>query len=178
MKGSIRKKPKAETVHVNNRIRAPQVRVIDSDGSQIGIMPIRDALDKAYDRGLDLVEISPNAKPPVCRILDYGKYKYEQAKKAKSAKKKQHTVQLKEMRYRPKIEEHDYQFKTKHVKEFLIQGFKVKVYVEFRGREMAHIEFGKKIMERLQEDLAEVAVVEQKAKMEGRNLIMIVMPKT
>ncbi|NIP42662.1 MAG: translation initiation factor IF-3 [candidate division Zixibacteria bacterium] len=165
-------------MRVNSRIRAPQVRVIDTDGSQIGIMPTREAVEKAYEKGLDLVEVSPNAKPPVCRILDFGKYKYEQSKKAKAAKKKQHTVQLKEMRYRPKIEEHDYNFKTKHVKEFLLQGYKVKVFVEFRGREMAHIEFGKKIMERLQEDLSEVAVVEQKPKMEGRNLIMIVMPKT
>jgi translation initiation factor IF-3 len=163
---------------VNSRIRAPQVRVIDSDGTQIGIMPTRDAIEKAYEKGLDLVEVSPNAKPPVCRILDFGKYKYEQAKKAKQAKKKQHTVQLKEMRYRPKIEEHDYNFKTKHVREFLLQGFKVKLFVEFRGREMAHVEFGKKIMERLEQDLSDVAVVEQKAKMEGRNLIMIVMPKS
>jgi translation initiation factor IF-3 len=154
------------------------VRVIDSDGTQIGIMPTRDAIEKAYEKGLDLVEVSPNAKPPVCRILDFGKYKYEQAKKAKQAKKKQHTVQLKEMRYRPKIEEHDYNFKTKHVREFLLQGFKVKLFVEFRGREMAHVEFGKKIMERLEQDLADVAIVEQKAKMEGRNLIMIVMPKS
>lgn len=154
------------------------MRVIDTDGSQIGILPTREAVEKAYEKGLDLVEVSPNAKPPVCRILDFGKYKYEQSKKAKAAKKKQHTVQLKEMRYRPKIEEHDYNFKTRHVKEFLLQGFKVKVFVEFRGREMAHIEFGKKIMERLQEDLSEVAVVEQRPKMEGRNLIMIVMPKT
>ena len=163
---------------MNSRIRAPQVRVIDSDGTQIGIMPTRDAIEKAYEKGLDLVEVSPNAKPPVCRILDFGKYKYEQAKKAKQAKKKQHTVQLKEMRYRPKIEEHDYNFKTKHVREFLLQGFKVKLFVEFRGREMAHVEFGKKIMERLEQDLADVAIVEQKAKMEGRNLIMIVMPKS
>lgn len=151
--------------------------MIDSDGSQIGILPTRDAIEKAYEKGLDLVEVSPNAKPPVCRILDFGKYKYEQSKKAKQAKKKQHTVQLKEMRYRPKIEEHDYSFKTKHVREFLLQGFKVKLFVEFRGREMAHIEFGKKIMERLGEDLTDIAVVEQKAKMEGRSLIMIVMPK-
>lgn len=151
--------------------------MIDSDGTQIGILPTREAIEKAYEKGLDLVEVSPNAKPPVCRILDFGKYKYEQAKKAKQAKKKQHTVQLKEMRYRPKIEEHDYNFKTKHVREFLLQGFKVKLFVEFRGREMAHIEFGKKIMERLEQDLTDIAIVEQKAKMEGRNLIMIVMPK-
>ncbi len=177
MKGRGGKPRKQDTVRVNSRIRAPQVRVIDTDGSQVGIMQTRDAVEKAYEKGLDLVEVSPNAKPPVCRILDFGKYKYEQSKKAKAAKKKQHTVQLKEMRYRPKIEEHDYNFKTKHVKEFLLQGYKVKVFVEFRGREMAHIEFGKKIMERVQEDLSEIAVVEQKPKMEGRNLIMIVMPK-
>ncbi len=178
MKGPRKKTGKKDFIAVNNKIRAPQVRVIDEDGAQIGIMQTRDAVERAYEKGLDLVEVSPNAKPPVCRILDFGKYKYEQAKKAKQAKKKQHTVQLKEMRYRPKIEEHDYGFKTKHVRDFLLQGFKVKLYVEFRGREMAHIEFGKKIMERLQEDLQDVAVVEQKAKMEGRSLIMIVMPKS
>jgi len=131
----------------------------------------------AVERGLDLVEVSPNAKPPVCRILDYGKYKYELAKKQKAAKKKQHTVQLKEMRYRPKIEEHDYQFKTKHVRQFLADGYKVKVYVEFRGREMAHTEFGKRLIERLQEELSDIATVEQKPKMEGRKLGMIMMPK-
>jgi len=177
MKGSKRKASKAVTINVNNRIRSLQVRVIDSDGSQIGIMDTRDAVAKAFEKGLDLVEVSPNAKPPVCRILDFGKYKYELAKKAKSAKKKQHTVQLKEMRYRPKIEDHDYNFKTLHVKEFLIQGFKVKLQVKFRGREMAHVEYGRKLMQRLEADLAEIAVVEQKAKLEGRNLIMIVMPK-
>lgn len=121
--------------------------------------------------------MSPTAKPPVCRILDYGKYKYELSKKKKVARKRQHTVQLKEMRYRPKIEEHDYQFKTKHVRQFLLDGFKVKVYVEFRGREMAHTEFGKKIIERLTEELSDIAQVEQKPKMEGRNLTTIVMPK-
>lgn len=131
----------------------------------------------ADERGLDLVEVSPTAKPPVCRILDYGKYKYDLSKKQKSAKKKQHTVQLKEMRYRPKIEEHDYQFKTKHVRQFLLDGFKVKVYVEFRGREMAHTEFGRELIDRLQEELSDIAAVEQKAKMEGRKLGMILMPK-
>jgi translation initiation factor IF-3 len=131
----------------------------------------------ADERGLDLVEVSPTAKPPVCRILDYGKYKYDLSKKQKSAKKKQHTVQLKEMRYRPKIEEHDYQFKTKHVRQFLLDGFKVKVYVEFRGREMAHTEFGRELIDRLQDELSDIAAVEQKAKMEGRKLGMILMPK-
>ena len=131
----------------------------------------------AYERGLDLVEVSPTAKPPVCRILDYGKYKYDLSKKEKIAKKKQHTVQLKAMRYRPKIEEHDYQFKTKHVRQFLLDGFKVKVYVEFRGREMAHTEFGKKVLERVQEELSDISAVEQKPKMEGRRLGVILMPK-
>jgi len=177
MKGSKTKTGRTDTINVNGRIRAPQVRVIDSDGSQIGILATRDAIEKAFEKGLDLVEVSPNAKPPVCRIMDFGKYKYELAKKAKTAKKKQHTVQLKEMRYRPKIEEHDYSFKTKHVREFLVQGFKVKLFIGFRGREMAHVEFGKKLMSRLEADLADIAVVEQKAKMEGRSLIMIVMPK-
>jgi len=177
MKGPEQKKTKAETVNVNHRIRSSQVRVIDADGTQIGIMPTHEAIERAFEKGLDLVEVSPTSRPPVCRILDFGKYKYEQSKKAKIAKKKQHTVQLKEMRYRPKIEEHDYDFKTRHVREFLLQGYKVKLFVEFRGREMAHVEFGKKILERLQSDLSEIAVVEQEAKMEGRNLIMIVMPK-
>jgi translation initiation factor IF-3 len=171
-------KSKKDTVRVNNRIRAPQVRVIDPDGEQIGIMPTREAVDLAYEKGLDLVEVSPNAKPPVCRILDYGKYKYEESKKARSARKKQHTVQLKEMRYRPKIEEHDYSFKTRHVREFIVQGYKVKVFVVFRGREMAHVEFGRKIMERVIDDLSDVAQVEVKPKMEGRNLTMLLMPKS
>jgi translation initiation factor IF-3 len=152
--------------------------VIDPDGEQIGIMPTREAVDLAYEKGLDLVEVSPNAKPPVCRILDYGKYKYEESKKARSARKKQHTVQLKEMRYRPKIEEHDYSFKTRHVREFIVQGYKVKVFVVFRGREMAHVEFGRKIMERVIDDLSDVAQVEVKPKMEGRNLTMLLMPKS
>jgi len=151
--------------------------LIGPDGQQIGVVPVKEAQQMAYDRGLDLVEVSPTAKPPVCRILDYGKYKYELSKKQKVARKRQHTVQLKEMRYRPKIEEHDYQFKTKHVRQFLLDGFKVKVFVEFRGREMAHTEFGKKIIERLQEELSDIASVEQRPKMEGRNLTTIMMPK-
>jgi translation initiation factor IF-3 len=141
------------------------------------VVPVKEAQQMAYDRGLDLVEVSPTAKPPVCRILDYGKYKYDLAKKQKIAKKKQHTVQLKEMRYRPKIEEHDFQFKTRHVRQFLLDGFKVKVFVEFRGREMAHTEFGKKLIERVQDELSDIATVEQKPKMEGRKLGVILMPK-
>jgi translation initiation factor IF-3 len=125
---------------------------------------------------LDLVEVSPNTRPPVCRILDYGKYKYELSKKDKLAKKKQHSFQLKEMRFRPKIDEHDYQFKTKHVREFIESGSKVRTFVMYRGREMAHIEFGRRILDRVREDLKDVAVVEMEPKLEGRNMSMVLVP--
>jgi translation initiation factor IF-3 len=153
------------------------VRVIGVDGEQIGIMATRDALRLAEEKGYDLVEVSPQAKPPVCKIMDYGKYKYELSKKAKDAKKKQRFWHLKEMRFRPKTEDHDYTFKMKHIREFLSQGNKVKVLVTFRGREMSHKEFGQKIMVRLQADLSDVGIVEQKPKMEGRSLSMTIMPK-
>ena len=141
-------------------------------------MATRDALRLAEEKGYDLVEVSPQAKPPVCKIMDYGKYKYELSKKAKDAKKKQRFWQLKEMRFRPKTEDHDYTFKMRHIREFLSQGNKVKVMVGFRGREMSHKEFGQRIMERLQSDLTDVGVVEHKPKMEGRSLTMTIMPKT
>jgi translation initiation factor IF-3 len=164
-------------IRINERIRVPQVRLIDTTGEQIGIVPTREALRMALEKGFDLVEISPTAKPPVCKIMDYGKYKYELNKKAKNAKKKQHIIQMKEMRLRPKIEEHDYQFKLKHIRGFLEEGNKVKVFVEFRGREMAHQEIGQKIIQRLEEDLKDLGIIEQKAKMEGRNLSLTFMPK-
>ena len=126
---------------------------------------------------MDLVEVSPNSRPPVCRIMDFGKYKYELSKKDKLAKKKQHVFQLKEMRYRPKIDEHDYQFKTKHVREFLESGSKVKAFVLYRGREMAHTELGRKILDRLIEDMSDIAVVDVQPKLEGRNMNMILSPK-
>ncbi len=126
--------------------------------------------------GLDLVEVSPNSNPPVCRILDYGKYKYELAKKDKLSKKKQHTMQMKEMRYRPKIDEHDFQFKTKHVREFLTEGSKVKAFVMFRGREMAHTEYGRKVLDRLAEELKDIANVDSMPKQEGRKMIMVLSP--
>jgi translation initiation factor IF-3 len=141
-------------------------------------MATRDALRLAEEKGYDLVEVSPQAKPPVCKIMDYGKYKYELSKKAKDAKKKQRFWHLKEMRFRPKTEEHDYTFKMRHIREFLSQGNKVKILVGFRGREMSHKEFGQKIMERLQSDLNDVGVVEHQPKMEGRSLTMTIMPKT
>jgi len=163
---------------VNRRIRVPQVRVIDLDGGQIGVMATRDALRLAQDKGYDLVEVSPETAPPVCKIMDYGKYKYELSKKAKSTKRKLQAFHLKEMRLRPKIEEHDYQFKCKHVREFLIQGNKVKIFVEFRGRERAHAEFGQRLMERLTSDLEDVGSIVQNPKMEGRNLTMTMIPKS
>jgi len=153
------------------------VRVIDVKGEQIGVLPTREALRLAQEKGYDLVEVSPQAKPPVCRIMDFGKYKYEQSKKEKLARKKQHLFHLKEIKLRPKIEEHDYQYKTRNIQKFLEQGSKVKVSVEFRGREMAHLEFGQNLIRRLEQDLAPFATVEQKPKMEGRNLTMILMPK-
>jgi translation initiation factor IF-3 len=162
---------------VNDRIRVSPVRLIGAEGEQLGIVPVNEALSRALELGLDLVEVSPTARPPVCRIMDYGKYKYELAKREKQAKKKQHSFQLKEMRYRPKIDEHDYQFKTKHVREFLISGSKVRAMVFFRGREMSRLEYGKKVLERLEEDLKEIAVVDSPARMEGRNMSMVLSPK-
>jgi translation initiation factor IF-3 len=152
------------------------VRVIDFDGGQVGILPTREALRMAQENGYDLVEVSPNSRPPVCKIMDYGKYKYQLSKKERSSRKKQHTIQLKEMKLRPKIEEHDYQFKSKHIREFLSEGNKVKVFVVFRGREMTRREFGARILERLQNDLSDIGIVQQPPKMEGRNLTMILVP--
>jgi len=140
-------------------------------------VPTNEALSRARELGLDLVEVSPNSRPPVCRIMDYGKYKYDLSKKDRAAKKKQHVFQLKEMRYRPKTDEHDYQFKTKHVREFLESGSKVKAFVLYRGREMAHIELGRKILDRLVVDLADIANVDVPPKMEGRHMNMILSPK-
>jgi len=127
---------------------------------------------------LDLVEVSPDSRPPVCRIMDYGKYKYELAKKDKMAKKKAHAFQMKEMRFRPKIDEHDYQFKMKHVREFLLTGSKVRTFVLFRGREMTRIDFGQKVLERLAQDLADIASVDMAAKMEGRSMTMVMSPRS
>jgi len=162
---------------VNERIRVPQVRVIGDDGSQVGVVPVREALAMAQAKGLDLVEVSPTARPPVCRIMDYGKYKYEQSRKARKAKKKQHVTQLKEIKMRPKIEEHDYSFKMDHDREFLGARDKVKFTIMFRGREMAHQDIGRRLVERIITDLTEIATVETPARSEGRTLTMVVMPK-
>lgn len=164
-------------MRVNERITSTPIRVIDQNGEQIGILPVNEALARARAVNLDLVEIAPNGQPPVCRIMDFGKFKYQQAKKEKQAKKKQHTVQMRAMRYRPKTDEHDYQFKTRHVREFLEQGSKVKVFVMYTGREMARIELGRKILDRVVEDLQDISTIGQEPKLEGRRLTMVLNPK-
>jgi translation initiation factor IF-3 len=147
------------------------------DGEQIGVLTVEEALNMAREEGYDLVEVAPQASPPVCRIMDYGKYKYEQSKRAKEAKKHQHTTHVKEMKFRPKTEDHDYQFKLKHVRKFLSEGNKAKMTVRFRGREMAHIDRGRKILEKLVEDTQDIAAVELPPKMEGRNMVLVLGPK-
>ena len=166
-----------DDVRINERIRVPQVRLVDESGQMLGVMSTRDALEKAMERGFDLVMVSPNANPPVCRIMDYGKYKYEQSKKARKAKKKQHVVHVKEVKMRPGIEQHDYEFKMNHARRFLEHNDKVKFSLIFRGREVTHLDIGQRVMERVAKDLEEIANVEVKPKREGHALIMIVAPK-
>lgn len=153
------------------------MRVISPDGTQLGILPIEQALQTAYGLNLDLVEVAPEARPPVCRIMDYGKYRYEQSKKAREAKKKQTVIELKEIKLRPKTEEHDFQFKARHAERFLKEGNKAKVTMMFRGREVIRMDRGRAVLDRFVEALKEVAVVEQAAKVEGRNMTMILAPK-
>jgi translation initiation factor IF-3 len=161
---------------VNERIRAPEVRLVGPDGSQVGILALQDALRIARELELDLVEVAPQARPPVCRLLDYGKYKYEQALKTKEAKKKQSQVVVKEMKMRPKIDRHDYATKKGHIERFLKQGNKVKVTIMFRGREMAHTEMGARLLTKLEEDLLELAHVETPSKLDGRNMTIVFAP--
>jgi len=161
---------------VNERIRSPEVRLVGPDGQQIGIISLPDAMKIARELDLDLVEVAPQARPPVCRLLDYGKYKYEQALKAKEAKKKQSQVVVKEMKMRPKIDPHDYATKKGHIVRFLNQGHKVKLTIMFRGREMAHTELGERILRRLTADLQELANVETPSKLDGRNMTMVFAP--
>ncbi len=168
--------PRPREPRINDRIRVTPIRLIDADGEQAGIIPVKEALDRAREANLDLVEVSGNSKPPVCRIMDYGRYKYEASKKQKDARKKQHSAEIKEMRFRPKVETHDYEFKTKHIREFLEEGNKVKIFVMFRGREMAHTEFGRKLLERVVQDMVEIATVEVYPKQEGRRMNMVLAP--
>ncbi|HUJ25767.1 MAG TPA: translation initiation factor IF-3 [Myxococcales bacterium] len=160
----------------NRRIRARELRVIGPEGEQLGVLTLEAALAKAAEFGLDLVEVSPMAKPPVCKIMDYGRFKYETKKKANEAKKKQTVVKLKEVKFRPKTEQHDYDFKVKAVREFLEEGNKARITVMFRGREITHREIGQAILTRIGNELKEMAVIEQAPRMEGRLLFMILAP--
>jgi translation initiation factor IF-3 len=161
---------------VGRRIRVPEVRVIADDGAQLGVMSTQEALRMAEDQGLDLVEVSPMAKPPVCKIMDYGKFKYQQKRKANDAKKKQTIVELKEVKFRPKTDVHDFQVKLERLRKFLGEGNKGKVTIMFRGREIVHAEIGHEMMKRIVEAIKDEAVVESAPRMEGRQLVMIVAP--
>jgi translation initiation factor IF-3 len=164
-------------VRVNEEIRIAEVRVVDDENNQLGVMSPREALRIARERDLDLVEIAPTARPPVCRIMDYGKFRYEQSKRTREARKKQKVTDVKEVRMTPKIEEHDFQVKVRNAEKFLKGGDKVKCTIRFRGREIVHSDLGKKLLERLAETLSEIAVVERVPRVEGRNMIMILAPK-
>ena len=162
---------------MNNEINAPQVRVVNADGDMVGVISVEEGVELADDVGLDLVEVSPNADPPVCKILDYGKYKYAEQKKANEARKKQKTIDIKEIKMRPGIDEHDYQVKMRSVRRFLDGGDKVKMTIRFRGREMAHLDLGMKVLDRVREEIDELAKVEQFPKTEGRLMTMVIAPK-
>ena len=166
----------SKELRINEEIRCKEVRLIDDAGEQRGVMAPRDAAKIAAEKNLDLVEIAPNANPPVCRIMDYGKYKYEQSKREKEAKKNQKVISVKEVKLRPNIEDHDFLTKAKNASKFLAGGDKVKVTIMFRGREITHPELGQELCERFAEELAGVAKVEKPAKVEGRNMIMILAP--
>jgi translation initiation factor IF-3 len=161
---------------VNGDVTSPSIRCIDENGEQLGIIPIADALARAENVGLDLVEVQPNVDPPVCKILDYGKFKYEAQKRANEARRKQKVVEVKEIKFRPNIDEHDYQVKMRNVRKFIDSGDKVKVTLRFRGREMAHQELGAQVLSRVREEMEEVTRVEAMPKMEGRQMVMVLAP--
>lgn len=169
--------PTRDGPRVNEEIRVPQVRLIDDQGEMQGIMSTRDALMRAFSVGLDLLEISPNAEPPVVKILDYGKFKYEQQKKKNEARKKQKVIEIKEVKVRPNIDENDYQVKMRAMKMFIDEGDKVKVTLRFRGREMAHQDLGVKVLERIRGDMDELAKVEQMPRLENRQMVMVLSPR-
>lgn len=166
-------KKKKDSNRINWAIKAPNVRVIASNGDQAGILRMEEAIAMAQEEGLDLVEMSPNADPPVCKIMNYGKYKFQQAKKAKDAKVKQRQIQVKEVKFKPRIDEHDYQFKLKHIRRFLEHGDKVRAFVHFRGREVTHREIGLNILERIIEEIEDIGTVERRPLMEGNQMAMI-----
>jgi translation initiation factor IF-3 len=168
-----RRPPERDTTRINERIRVPEVRLIDENGEQVGIIPTEQALERARESDLDLVEVAAQSKPPVCRILDYSKYKYEQEQKAKAARKHQQQVNVREIKLRPKIAQHDYETKRGHVERFLKQQDKVKVTIMFRGREQSHPERGRMLLDRLLQDVSDIGVMEQEPLQEGRNMTML-----
>lgn len=168
----------SKELRINEEIRAREVRLVGDDGEQLGVLPSKEAFKIAIEKGLDLVEVAPTARPPVCRIMDYGKFKYEQSKKEKEARKKQKVISIKEVKLRPNIEEHDFGTKANNAIRFLKDGDKVKVTIMFRGREVTHPELGRKLCLKLAETVSEFGRVEKPAKLEGRNMIMILSPKS
>jgi len=167
---------KEQRVRINEQIRISPVRLIDDEGEQVGIVSVEEARERAAAKGLDLVEVAPEARPPVCRLMDYGKFKYEAARKAREARKKQHNVQIKEVKFRPGIEDHDYDFKTRHARRFLEEGNKVKLTMMFRGRQMSHPELGLEVLQRVTEDLQDLGKVEMHPMREGRTMTMVLAP--
>lgn len=169
--------PEREGPRVNEQISSDEIRLIDDNGENIGVLTRADALARAEDAGLDLVEVAPDGRPPVCKLLDYGKFKYQAQKRANEARKKQKIIEIKEIKMRPNIDQHDYDVKMRAMHRFLTEGDKVKVTLRFRGREMAHQNLGLKVLERVRDDLAELSKVEQFPKMEGRQMTMVIAPR-
>lgn len=168
--------PAKDEYRINDNIEAPEVRLVDANGEMAGVVALRQALERAIEAGLDLVEVSPNASPPVCKILDYGKFKYEAQKKANAARKKQRVIEVKEIKMRPNIDDHDYETKMRKVHAFIEEGDKVKVTMRFRGRELAHQDIAMKVLERVRQEVGETVKIEQFPRMEGRQMIMIMAP--
>ena len=170
--------PQKEEGHrINNRIDSREVRLIDAEGKNVGVVPIRQAMMMAEEASLDLVEISPDARPPVCKILDYGKFKFQEQKKAAEARKKQKVIEIKEIKMRPMIDDHDYDVKMRAIKRFFEEGDKVKITLRFRGREMAHQELGQQLLNRVKSDTMEIAKVESEPRFEGRQIVMVLAPR-
>lgn len=169
--------PSSDDRRINEAISAREVRLIDQNGEQVGVIPFDEALDRAVEADLDLVEIDANAQPPVCRIMNYGKHKFELAKKQQAARKKQKQIQVKEVKFRPGTEEGDYQVKLRNVRRFLEEGDKAKITLRFRGREMAHQELGLQLLGRIEQDLEDMSVVDQRPRLEGRQMVMMLSPK-
>jgi len=168
---------KQQRINANEAIRADEVRLINEDGKQVGVMPLREALFRAREAGLDLVEVAPNARPPVCRIMDYGKFKYEQSKKAQEARKKQSYIQVKEIKMRPRTDVHDLEIKKRRIRKFLGEGNKVKVTVRFRGREIVHSHLGLDLLKRISEEMSDISTVEQMSRFEGRTVHIVLAPR-